>query len=41
MLDINNYNQLFADVAVKQKEVIFAETLANKTKTDFINKLKV
>lgn len=39
-LDINNYNQLLTDVAVKQKEVTIAETLANKAKTDFINKLK-
>lgn len=39
-LDINNYNQLLSDVAVKQKEVTIAETLATKAKTDFINKLK-
>lgn len=39
-LDINNYNQLLTDVAVKQKEVTIAETLATKAKTDFINKLK-
>ena len=40
-LDINNYNQILTDVAVKQKEVTIAETLATKAKTDFINKLKV
>ena len=39
-IDINNYNQLLSDVAVKQKEVTIAETLATKAKTDFINKLK-
>ena len=39
-LDINNYNQLLTDVAVKQKEVTIAETLATKAKVDFINKLK-
>ena len=39
-IDINNYNQLLSDVAVKQKEVTIAETLANKAKADFINKLK-
>ena len=39
-LDINNYNQLLSDVAVKQKEVTIAETLATKAKVDFINKLK-
>ena len=31
---------MLTDVAVKQKEVTIAETLANKAKTDFINKLK-
>lgn len=39
-LDINNYRQLLADVAIKQKEVTVAETLANKAKVDFLNKLK-
>ena len=39
-IDINNYNQLLPDVAVKQKEVTIAETLATKAKVDFINKLK-
>ncbi|OCG04248.1 phage tail tape measure protein [Gilliamella apis] len=39
-IDINNYKQLLADVAIKQKEVTIAETLANKAKVDFINKLK-
>lgn len=39
-IDINNYKQLLADVAIKQKEVTIAETLATKAKTDFINKLK-
>ena len=39
-IDINNYNQLLSDVAVKQKEVTVAETLATKAKVDFINKLK-
>ena len=39
-LDINNYRQLLADVAIRQKEVTVAETLATKAKVDFINKLK-
>ncbi|OTP93751.1 phage tail tape measure protein [Gilliamella apicola] len=39
-LDINNYRQLLGDIAIKQKEVTVAETLATKAKVDFINKLK-